>query len=530
MELAGPGTAPFDLLHHLTSEYQWRIAADGENPQLESPCRRLRLQHGTFLSGNLQLDDNWMLTARESPHSEWLWWACFDPQTPHELTYGIVLETVQRLSTDPGSVLTRRAVADDAADLLAAAGWQEREHPLPGARMVTPTGNTGAAHTFELPERDLSFSMLNTSSALKWSISMSPGTPEALLRLAATTLVEDSAVRRRSEIPTHHAERVSTAPAHSAGPTRWTGPPPGLGGEEALAPTGPDGAAAGQPSPPTALVAVTPRHYAGPSADGVERLRHRLEAEGWVRGEGVLTSACGRLGLAWPTESDKPRGWGRERTYEPWRVWGSPHRGAAVAWRVTGWRLVPQEVIDGLLDEAAVMLEEADKAGSRAPFEPGVLALGFLPLAAAGWSSEVTPKGAASFESPDGLLSARCGPPDALYELRGRPAARISCRRALGFWEVEISASTPSRLAAALCRNVADPSPLIRTTDHLHLDATDRAIAVVTPVTAQFLTAAAGRRAAAVSRSLPTLSALSTTAGPPGRQAASPATASAPRR
>ncbi|WP_404868428.1 hypothetical protein ACI1MP_10175 [Kitasatospora griseola] len=64
MELAGPGTAPFDLLHHLTSEYGWRVAADGENPQLESPCGRLRLQHGTFLSGNLLLDDNWMLTAR----------------------------------------------------------------------------------------------------------------------------------------------------------------------------------------------------------------------------------------------------------------------------------------------------------------------------------------------------------------------------------------------------------------------------------------------------------------------------------
>ncbi|MFE2722766.1 DUF317 domain-containing protein [Kitasatospora sp. NPDC059327] len=501
LELAGPGTAPFDLLHHLTSEYQWYIAADGENPQLESPCRRLRLQHGTFLSGNLLLGDNWMLTAREAPDSEWLWWASFSPQTPHELTYGFVLETARRLGTDPGSVLTRRGAADDAADLLAAAGWLEREHPLPGARMTTPTGNTGAAHTFELPERDLSFSMLNTSSELAWSISMSPRTPEVLLRSAATALVEDSAVRHRSEIPAHHAERVSTAPAHSAVPPRWTGPPPGLGTEEALAPAGPERAASEQPSAPGALVAVTPRHYAGPSVDAVERLRHRLEAEGWVRGDGVLTSACGRLGLAWPTESDRPRGWGRERTYEPWRVWGSQHRGAGVAWRVTGWRLVPQEIVEGLIGEATVMLEEADKAG-RTPFESGVLALGFLPLAAAGWTSEVTPKGAATFESPDGFLSARCGPPDALYELRGRPAARISCGRALGFWEIEISANTPSRLAAALCRDVADPSPLVRNTDHLRLNATDREVAVVTPVTAQSLTAT-GRRAAAVTRSLP---------------------------
>ncbi|MGV9266603.1 DUF317 domain-containing protein [Kitasatospora sp. NPDC003701] len=528
LELAGPGTAPFDLLHHLTSEYQWHIAADGENPQLESPCRRLRVQHGTFLSGNVLLDDNWMLTARETPDSEWLWWACFSPQTPHELTYSFVLETAQRLGTEPGSVLTRRAEADDAADLLAAAGWLEREHPLPGARMTTPTGNTGAAHTFELPERDLSFSMLNTSSALKWSISMSPRTPEVLLRFAATALVEDSAVRRRSEIPAHHAERVSTAPAHSALPSRWTGPLPGLGGDQALTPAGPDGAAAGQPSPSAELVAITPRHYAGPSANAVERLRHRLEAEGWVRGDGVLASACGRLGVAWPTESDKPRGWGRERTYEPWRVWGSQRRGAGVAWRVTGWRLVPHEVIDGLLNEAAVMLEEADRA-ARAPFEAGVLGLGFLPLAAAGWSSEVTPKGSAAFQSPDGLLSARCGPPDALYELRGRPAARISCGRALGFWEIEISANTPSRLAAALCRDVADPSPLIRNTDHLRLDATDREVAVVIPVTAQSLTASTGRRAAAVARSLPDRTAAGTTV-PAGRPGDVPRRPSPPQR
>ncbi|MEU3573220.1 DUF317 domain-containing protein [Kitasatospora sp. NPDC036755] len=527
MELAGPGTAPFDLLHHLTSEYEWRIAADGENPQLESPCGRLRLQHGTFLSGNLLLDDNWMLTAREAPGSEWLWWACFSPQTPHELTYGVVLETARRLDTEPSSVLTRRAEADDAADLLTAAGWQEREHPLPGARMITPTGNTGAAHTLELPERALSFNMLDTSSELAWSISMSPRTPEALLRVTATALVEDSAVRRRSEIPAHHAERVSTAPAHSALPPRWTGPLPGLGGDQALASAGPDGAAVGQPSPAAALVAVSPRHYAGPSANAVERLRHRLDAEGWVRGDGILTSACGRLGIAWPTESTKPRGWAVERSHEPWRIWGSQRRSAGVAWRVTGWRLVPQEVIDGLLDEAALMLEEADTAG-RAPFEAGVLGLGFLPLAAAGWSSEVTSKGSASFESPDGFLSARCGPPDALYELRGRPAARISCRRALGFWEVEISANTPSRLADALCRTVADPSPLIRNSDHLRLDATDREVVVVTPVTAQSLTAST-RRVAAVTRSLPVLAAAGT-AESAARPGSGPRPPSPPRR
>ncbi|MEU6234672.1 DUF317 domain-containing protein [Kitasatospora sp. NPDC047058] len=494
---------------------------------MESPCRRLRLQHGTFLSGNLQLDDNWMLTAREAEGSEWLWWACFSPQTPHELTYGFVLEAAQRLGTDPGSVLTRRAVADDAADLLAAAGWLEREHPLPGVRMITPAGNTGAAHTSQLPERDLSFNMFNTSSELHWSISMSPRTPEVLLRAAATALVEDSAVRRRSEIPAHHAERVSTAPAHSALPPRWTGLLADLDGGEARA-AGPEEDTAEQPGPSAALVAVTPRHYAGPSVDAVEHLRHRLEAEGWIRGEGVLTSACGRLGVAWPTESDKPRGWGRERTYEPWRVWGTQHRGAGVAWRVTGWRLVPQEVIDGLIGEATVMLEEADKAG-RAPFDAGVLGLGFLPLAAAGWSSEVTPKGAATFRSPDELLSARCGPPDALYELRGRPAARISCHRPLGFWEVEISANAPSRLAAALCRTVADPSPLIRNSDHLRLDATDREVAVVTPVTAQSLTASTRRRVAAVTRSLPVLAAAGT-AEPAARPGSGPRLPSPLRR
>ncbi|MCG6497054.1 DUF317 domain-containing protein [Kitasatospora sp. A2-31] len=478
------------------------MVSGGENPQLESPCGRLRLQHGDFLSGNLLLADNWMLTARESPAAEWLWWACFSPQTPHELTYGFVLETARRLGSEPSSVLVRRDVADDAGELLAACGWLEREHPLPGVRMITPTGNTGTAHTYELPERALSFSMNNTSSELAWSVSMSPRTPEVLLQVMATALVDDSAVRRRSEIPAHHRERVSTAPPSTALPSRWAALLPDHAAEGTLAPTGSNEAAAEQPSPPPALVAVTPRHYAGPGAGDIERLRHRLEAEGWVRGEGVLTSACGRLGVAWPTESDKPRGWGRERTYAPWRIWGTQHRGAGVAWRVTGWRLVPQEIIEGLIGEATTMLDEADQAG-RPPFEAGVLALGFLPLAAAGWTSEVTPKGAATFESPDGLLSARCGPPDALYELRGRPAARISCRRALGFWEVEISANTPSRLAAALCRDVADPGPLIRDPDHLRLDATDREVAVVTPVTAQSLTTSTSRRAAAVTRSLP---------------------------
>ncbi len=529
LELAGPGTAPFDLLRHLAAEYQWRVVSDGENPQLESPCGRLRLQHGDFLSGNLLLADNWMLTARESPSAEWLWWACFSPQTPHELTYGFVLETARRLGSEPDSVLVRRDVADDAGELLANTGWQEIEHPLPGVRMTTPTGNTGAAHTFELPERALSFSMNNTSSELAWSISMSPRTPEVLLRVAATALVEDSAVRSHGEIPAHHRERVSTAPASTALPPRWTTLLPGLAAEEAHAPAGSDEAGAEQPSPPPALVAVTPRHYAGPSVDAVDRLRHRLEAEGWVGAEGVLTSACGRLGVAWPTESDKPRGWGRERTYAPWRVWGTQHRGAGVAWRVTGWRLVPQEIVEGLIGEATVMLDEADKAG-RTPFESGVLALGFLPLAAAGWTSEVTPKGAATFESPDGFLSARCGPPDALYELRGRPAARISCRRALGFWEVEISANTPSRLAAALCRDAADPRPLIRNPDHLRLDPTDREVVVVTPVTAQSLTTATGRRAAAITRSLPSLSTTSTSAPAGNPAAAHPATAGASRR
>ncbi|MEU9041472.1 MULTISPECIES: hypothetical protein [unclassified Kitasatospora] len=293
--------------------------------------------------------------------------------------------------------------------------------------------------------------------------------------------------------------------------------------------TGPTETGAEQPSPPPALVAVTPRHYAGPSVDAVDRLRQRLQAEGWVDAQGVLTSACGRLGVAWPTESDKPRGWGRERTYAPWRVWGTQRAGAGVAWRVTGWRLVPEEIVEGLIGEATTMLDEADKAG-RTPFESGVLALGFLPLAAAGWTSEVTPKGAATFESPDGLLSARCGPPDALYELRGRPAARISCRRALGFWEVEISANTPSRLAAALCRDAADPGPLIRNPDHLRLDATDREVAVVTPVTAQSLTTSTSRRAAAITRFLPSLSTASTTAPASNLATAHPATASASRR
>ncbi|MGW2397112.1 hypothetical protein ACWCYY_11220 [Kitasatospora sp. NPDC001664] len=475
--------------------------------------------------------DNWMLQARTAPDSEWLWWACFSPQTPHELTYGFVLESAQRLATDPGSVLTRRDVADDASDLLAAVGWHEREHPLPGVRMITPSGNTGAAHTFQLPERGLSFIMNNTSSALAWSISMSPRVPEALLRSAATALVDGQVLRRRSEIPAHHAERVTIAPARSAVPPRWVAPKAGrTAGQKHLPAADPKGAgAAEQPAPGAVLVAVTPRHYAGPSMDAAERLRSRLESEGWVRDEDVLTSACGRLGVAWPTESDKPRGWGRERTYAPWRVWGAHHRGAGVAWRVTGWRLVPQELIEGVIGEAAQMLEEADKAGSRAPFEPGVMALGFLPLAAAGWTSEVTPKGAATFHSPDQYLSARCGPPDALYELRGRPAARISCHRALGFWEVEISANTPSRLVAVLCRDAADPSPLIRNTDHLRLDATDREVAVVTPVTAQSLTASTGRRAAAVTRSLPGRAAAGTTV-PTGRPGSVPQPPSPPQR
>ena len=208
-----------------------------------------------------------------------------------------------------------------------------------------------------------------------------------------------------------------------------------------------------------------------------------------------MTSPCGRLGLAWPDGTDGTDY--RTRQSAAWRVWGSQHRGASVAWRITSGDLVPPELIAGVVDEALAILDEAGP-DARAPFQAGVLGLGFLPLAEAGWRSEVEPRGAVSFRSPDGYVSAHCGVPTALHDLRGKPAARISCYRAGGYWLAEISANTPARLASAFCRDLASPEPLLRSTTGLHLDATDRKVAVVTPVAVERQATPTERRVAAL--------------------------------
>ncbi|MFE6053129.1 DUF317 domain-containing protein [Kitasatospora sp. NPDC056446] len=494
LELAGTGTAPSDLGDHLITAYGWEHDPDStpEEPLLVSPCRRMALERGDFPLGRLILQNHWKLSAYDSGEQDAteLWCAWFSPRTPYELTHGLVLDAAGRLHSDPATVLTDRRAGDDIARILSDAGWTIKQGPWrtfihsPGAATLLVPSH---------PERTLAFSLGNTSSDLAWQVIASPWAPEAFLRTAAVTLASDSALRRRSEIPAHHLARVTIEPAAVATLPRWRpqlAPPTDL---ENPLPTTPDRTAV-EPalSPEPELVTVTPRHYAGPGRGGAEQIKDHLTSQGWTLGTTSMTSPCGRLGVAWPDGTDTPT-----RQSAAWRVWGAQHRGASVAWRITSGDLAPPELIAGVVDEALAILDEAG-SDSRQPFQAGVLALGLLPLAEAGWQSIVEPRGSVSFRSPDGYVNAHCDVPSALHDLRGKPAARISCYRARGYWMAEISANTPSRLAAALCRDLASPEPLLRSTTGLHLDATDRKVAVVTPVSAEALTAPAQRRTAAL--------------------------------
>ncbi|MGW2397114.1 type II toxin-antitoxin system HicA family toxin [Kitasatospora sp. NPDC001664] len=463
----------------------------------------MALERGDFTLGRSNLQNHWKLSAYDSgePDATELWCAWFSPQTPYELTHGLVLDAAGRLGSDPATVLADRRAGDDIERILSDAGWTIKRGPWrtfihsPGAATLLVPSH---------PERTLAFGMGNTSSELAWEVIASPWAPEAFLRTTAVTLASHSALRRRSEIPAHHLARVTIEPAASATLPRWRPllAAPALPTDlENPLPTTPAPTAVEPPrgtGPEPDLVTVTPRHYAGPGRGGAEQIKAHLASLGWTLGNTSMTSPCGRLGLAWPDGTDD-----RTRQSAAWRVWGSQYRGASVAWRITSGDLVPPELIAGVVDEALAMLDEAG-SDSRSPFQAGVLGLGFLPLAEAGWKSEVEPRGAVSFRSPDGYVSVHCDVPTALHDLRGKPAARISCYRALGYWMAEISANTPSRLAAALCRDLASPEPLLRSTTGLHLDATDRKVAIVTPVTPEGRATPTERRAAALSGSVPT--------------------------
>ncbi|WP_189277782.1 DUF317 domain-containing protein [Kitasatospora griseola] len=526
LELAGSGTPPGDLGDHLISAYGWEHNPDStlEEPVLVSPCRRMELERGDFPLGRTILHNYWKLSAYDSgePDATELWCAWFSPRTPYELTHGLVLAAAGRLDNDPASVLADRRAGDDIAQILSDAGWTIKQGPW-RTFIHSPAGETAVQHQPELPERALAFRMNNTSYELAWDVITSPWAPEALLRTASVMLASDSALRRRSEIPAHHLARVTIEPAASATLPRWhpllAAPtlPPDL---ENPLPTAPAPITV-EPShgtdPEPALVTVTPRHYAGPGRGGAEQIKGHLVSLGWTLGNTSMTSPCGRLGVAWPDDTDD---WARRSA--AWRIWGAQRRGASVAWRITSGDLVPPELIAGVVDEALAMLEEAGP-DSRSPFQAGVLGLGFLPLAEAGWRNAVEPRGAVTFHSPDGYVAAHCDVPTALHDLRGKPAARITCHRVLGHWIAEISANTPSRLAAALCRDLASPEPLLRSTTGLHLDATDRKVAIVTPVTADGRATPSERRAAALSGSAPTSAAPTpsspaTTAPPPPRK------------
>ncbi|MFE2722764.1 DUF317 domain-containing protein [Kitasatospora sp. NPDC059327] len=505
MELAGTGTPPGDLGDHLVSAYGWEHDPDSttEEPLLVSPCRRMELARGHFPLGRAVLRNHWKLSAYDSADSDAteLWCSWFSPRAPYELTHGLVLDAAERLHSDPASVLAVRRAGDDIERILSDAGWTIKRGPwrtfihAPGAAsLLVP------AH----PERTLSFGLGNTSSDLAWDIIASPWAPEAFLRTVATMLASDVALRRRSEIPAHHLARVTIEPASSATLPRWRpqlAPPTDL---EHPLPTTLDPALSPDSEPE--LVTVTPRHYAGPGRGGAEQVKGHLASLGWTVDAASMTSPCGRLGLAWPDGTDDPT-----RQSAAWRVWGAQYRGASVAWRITSGDLVPPELIAGVVDEALAILDEAGP-DSRDPFQAGVLGLGFLPLAEAGWKSTVEPRGAVSFRSPDGYVNAHCDVPTALHDLRGKPAARISCYRARGYWLADISANTPSRLAADLCRDLASPEPLLRSTTGLHLDATDRKVAIVTPVTAEGRATPSERRTAALSGSAPTSTAPSSPA------------------
>ncbi|MFF2657347.1 DUF317 domain-containing protein [Kitasatospora sp. NPDC058032] len=200
------------------------------------------------------------------------------------------------------------------------------------------------------------------------------------------------------------------------------------------------------------MVTVAPRHIVGPGRDAERLITEHFLARGWQENGGRLSRPCGRLGIHRPTAETNL-----------WTVWGAQHRGAEIAWSLTVRPAIPPEVLAATVAEAEAVLDETPDP--RAPFVRGVLALGVLPLARAGWKDEATPQGTLTLRPPDGYANALVTAPSALSELRGKPAAKISSYGPNSYWEAEFTAGTPSRILAAFTRELADPEPLLRTAD-----------------------------------------------------------------
>ncbi|MFC9331726.1 DUF317 domain-containing protein [Kitasatospora sp. NPDC057015] len=203
---------------------------------------------------------------------------------------------------------------------------------------------------------------------------------------------------------------------------------------------------------PTGMVTVTPRHIVGPGRDADRLITEFFLDRGWQENEDRLTRPCGRLGIHRPTD-----------TAHQWTVWGAQHRGAEIAWSLTVTTAIPPEILAATVVEAEAVLDEDPH--TREPFVRGILALGVIPLARAGWTDDATPRGAVTFRPPDGYANALVNVPSALHELRGKPAAKVSSYGPNSYWEAEFTAGTPSRILGAFTRELADPEPLVRTAD-----------------------------------------------------------------
>ncbi|MFF2657346.1 hypothetical protein ACFVUH_08265 [Kitasatospora sp. NPDC058032] len=207
LALAGPGTAPFDLQTRLAEDHGWRsLGAPGVRTLLVSPCLRMTLERSDRVIGNRWLKDALVLAARRSPGDRDEWWAAFSPRAPYELATAFVLGATELLVTDPDSVLSERP-RTDVVELLSNADWTV-EHGSYRTTIGSPGSETGVLHHPDQPWRPLSFSMLETTSDLAWSVTMSPQAPAALITAMATALADGHALRRPDEIPAHHAHRI----------------------------------------------------------------------------------------------------------------------------------------------------------------------------------------------------------------------------------------------------------------------------------------------------------------------------------
>ncbi|GLW58205.1 DUF317 domain-containing protein [Kitasatospora phosalacinea] len=206
----------------------------------------------------------------------------------------------------------------------------------------------------------------------------------------------------------------------------------------------------------SSAVAVGPRHFIGPLPGAGDLLADFLTDRGWQRPrDDRLLRPCGRLGVHLPRGSNPE-----------WTVWGAQHRGAQVAWSLTAEPAVPTELLAAAITEAEAILEEAPP-GAREPYVRGLVALGLLPLARAGWRDDVDPRGSVSFRPPDGYAHAAAGTPSYLHELRGKPAATVSSYGPNSYWDAHFTAGTPSRVLAAFARELASDEPLLRPADYV---------------------------------------------------------------